>query len=118
MLCFLFRRFGCEVLDDIGCFSAINSQDNHMKTIGMLPMSPNQISPTFSVFTTKSMAEPFELKYNFDVNSLKKSTFNETHQTVIIVHGFKSGLAQWMIVNKRFYLLLNFNDYSSKLNRI
>ena len=68
------------------------------RVIGMLPMDPKQIDVVFHIYTHESQNESFQLGYKFDTESLLNSTFNHTHQTVIIAHGFKSGMSQWMIV--------------------
>ncbi len=78
------------------------------KPIPVLPMSPEKIDVKFDLHTFESMNKPMSLKYNPEKSTLLMSTFNPKHNTVIVVHGFRSGIEEWM---KVFILFLD-NKYA------
>lgn len=71
----------------IGTFHRDDFYDAIHRPINFLPQSPEHISPEFSLFTRKNRHEAQTLKYN-EVDSVKKSSFNASLNTKIIVHGF------------------------------
>ena len=68
-------------------------------------MSPEEIDVKFHIFTYESPDDQIVLDYKFNAKQLKKSGFNRTHQTIVITHGFKSGISDWMIVTILMTLL-------------
>jgi hypothetical protein len=72
--------------------------DTVKKPIPVLPMSPNKIDVKFDLYTFESRDKFMSLKYNPKKSTLLRSTFNPKHSTVIVVHGFRSGIQEWMKV--------------------
>ncbi len=72
-------------------------------------MSPEKIDVKFDLYTFESRNKPMSLKYNPQKSTLLRSTFNPKHSTVIVVHGFRSGVEEWM---KVFILFLYKKKYA------
>lgn len=71
----------------IGTFHRNDFFDPIHRPINFLPQSPEQISPNFLLFTRKNTADAQSLHYG-QVDSVRKSFFNASLPTKIIVHGF------------------------------
>ena len=86
--------WGREVCyDHIGCFSNASPFDN---ANGKVPESPEEIQPSFLLFTTKNpyVAQNLTL-YNAEM--ISGSDYNGSQKTAVIIHGYQSSAdAPWI----------------------
>ncbi|CAG2101626.1 unnamed protein product, partial [Medioppia subpectinata] len=85
---------GKSCFRDIGCFSA-SEYNESARSIPLLPMSPDSMSPMFHMYTLEQRTIPRNYSYNATAAQLRYSTFNASLRTAFIVHGFQSGYSLW-----------------------
>lgn len=61
-------------------------------------MAPEFINVSYYLFTPDDKQRAQNLVYNLSEKQLKESRFNPKLRTVIMTHGFKSGLEEYLFV--------------------
>lgn len=71
-----------------GCFKKAEFFDPVTIVLISLPTLPEHINVTYSLFTSKNMLHPVEVKYNDDLEVLQSTVFNPEWPVVFIIHGW------------------------------
>ena len=92
-----------ECFDGLGCFSNDPPFLSLHRPLSLLPQSPEQIHPTFTLFTRQAPSVGHVLQTG-STSGLATSTFSASRPTKFIVHGFiDNGGTDWMAVSMAYW---------------